>query len=98
MGIPYTRDYDEILDDLSAAISSIPRFYVTFEMDDHDWSSLEDNEKAVCLRTLADDIFYVLGSLPEADVGPGHAEYDAGRGIIKITAGPQLVHVVSLRD
>jgi hypothetical protein len=98
MSIPYTRDYDDILDDLSAAISSIPRFYVTFEMEDSDWSSLEEDEKAVCLRTLADDVFYALGSCPAANVGPGHAEYDAGRGIIKITASPQLVHVVSLRE
>ncbi|MBW5447490.1 hypothetical protein GE107_15640 [Cohnella sp. CFH 77786] len=98
MSIKYTRDYDKILDDLSRAISTIPRFYQTFEMDDGDWTDLDENEKAVCLRTLADDVFYVLGSDPSAPVGPGLAEYDRAHGVIKVTAGPQLVHVVSLRE
>jgi hypothetical protein len=98
MSIKYTRDYDKILDDLSRAISTIPQFYETFEMDDAEWIGLDENEKAVCLRTLADDVFYVLGSDPSAPVGPGLAEYDPGHGVIKITASPQLVHVVSLRE
>jgi hypothetical protein len=98
MNIRYTRDYDKILDDMSQAISTIPQFYETFEMGNEEWSGLTDNEKAVCLRTLADDVFYALGSDPLAEVGPGSAEYDRGHDIIKITAGPQLVHVVTLRE
>ncbi|WP_123043116.1 hypothetical protein [Cohnella candidum] len=98
MSIKYTRDYDKILDDLSRAISTIPQFYETFEMNDTEWTGLDENEKAVCLRTLADDVFYVLGSDPSAPVGPGLAEYDAAHSVIKITAGPQLVHVVTLRE
>lgn len=98
MSIPYTRDYDKILDDLSRAISSIPQFYETFEMNAVEWTELSQNEKDICLRTLADDVFYVLGADPSTPVGPGLAQYDAGHGVIKITAGPQLTHVVSLRE
>lgn len=98
MSIRYTRDYDKILDDLSRAIATIPRFYEMFEMNVTEWTALSQNDKDVCLRTLADDVFYVLGADPSAPVGPGLAEYDAGHGVIKITAGPQLTHVVSLRS
>lgn len=98
MSIKYTRDYDKILDDLSRAIATIPAFYETFEMDAGEWNGLDENDKAVCLRTLADDVFYMLGSDPTATLGPGFAEYDPGHGIIKITASPHLVHVVALRE
>jgi hypothetical protein len=96
--IRYTRSYDDILDDLSNALATIPKFYEAFEMNDTDWSELDDNEKEICVRTLADDVFYVLGSEPAAPVSTGSAEYDAVHGIIKVTAGPQLIHVVSLRE
>lgn len=98
MGIRYTRDYDKILDDLSRAIATIPRFYEMFEMNGAEWTELSQNDKDICLRTLADDVFYVLGADLSAHVGPGFAEYDAGHGIIKITAGPRLTHVVTLCD
>jgi hypothetical protein len=96
--IPYSRDYDRILDDLSDALNTIPRYYETFEMNSEQWAELNDDEKAVCLRTLADDVFYVLGSESIAEVGSGSAEYDESRAMIKINAGPQLVHLVSLRE
>lgn len=98
MAISYTRPYDRILDDLSKAISTVPRFYEAFEMDDDDWGSLNDGEKEICIRTLADDLFYVLGAETSTELGSGSAEYDAGHGVIKVTAGPQLIHVVSLRE
>ncbi len=98
MAIPYSRDYDRILDDLSNALSTVPQFYEAFEMEEGDWQALSKDERDVCIRTLADDLFYVLGGDPSTDVGLGKAEYDAGHGIIKITAGSQLVHVVSLRE
>jgi len=50
------------------------------------------------VRTLADDLFYLLGSEPSAEVGSGTAEYDSGHAIIKITADTQLVHVIALRE
>ncbi len=98
MAIAYSRDYDRILDDLVNAISTVPQFYEAFEMDSSDWDSLSKDERDVCVRTLADDLFYVLGSEPSTDVGLGRAEYDASHSMIKVFAGSGLVHVVSLRE
>jgi hypothetical protein len=98
MAIAYTRSYDHILDDLSRALATVPQFHEAFEMNDEEWDSLKDAEKDICIRTLADDLFYVLGSETSADVGYGSAEYDAGHGVIKVTANSQLVHIVSLRE
>ena len=98
MAISYSRDYDLILDDLSRAIATIPKFYEAFEMDMADWSALDEEDKNICLRTLADDVFYVLGgNASSTAVSSGMAEYDPGHGIIKITADSGLVHVVALR-
>lgn len=98
MAISYTRSYDHILDDLSRALSTVPRFYEAFEMGDEDWAGLSNDERDVCTRTLADDLFYVLGTEDSADVGQGTAEYDSGHSVIKIIADSQLVHVISLRE
>lgn len=98
MAISYTRSYDHILDDLSRALTTVPQFYEAFEMEEADWRELTEGERQVCVRTLADDLFYLLGSEPSAEVGSGTAEYDSGHAIIKITADTQLVHVIALRE
>ena len=98
MAIRYTREYDHILDDLSRAITTVPEFYDAFEMEASDWEALSEDEQSVCVRTLADDVFYALGADPEIPVGTGNATYDATHGIIKVTATSQLVHVIPLRE
>ena len=98
MAINYTRAYDHILDDLSRAITTVPQFYEAFEMEAGDWESLSKDEREICIRTLADDLFYVLGTEASTAVGLGSAEYDSSHAVIKITANAQLVHVVSLRE
>lgn len=98
MAISYTREYDHILDDLSRALVTVPNFYEAFEMEANDWESLSKDERDVCIRTLADDLFYVLGTDASTEVGLGTAEYDSNHSVIKVTANSQLVHVVSLRE
>jgi hypothetical protein len=98
MAISYTRAYDHILDDLSRALATVPQFYKSFEMDTEDWESLSKDEQDICIRTLADDLFYVLGSEKSTEVGLGSAEYDSSHAVIKVTSNAQLVHVVSLRE
>ena len=39
--------------------------------------SMEEDEQEECLRTLADDIFYGLGSAPVMHVGAGSVRHDA---------------------
>jgi hypothetical protein len=98
MAISYTREYDHILDDLSRALLTVPQFHEAFEMETNDWESLTKDEQEICTRTLADDLFYVLGTETSAEVGLGSAEYDSSHGVIKVVANTQLVHVISLRD
>jgi hypothetical protein len=98
MAISYTRTYDHILDDLCRALSTVPHFYEAFEMESEDWEILTQDEQDICVRTLADDLFYVLGSEISTDVGLGNAEYDAHHAVIKVNANDQLVHVISLRE
>ncbi len=98
MAIAYTRSYDHILDDLSRALTTVPLFFEAFEMEADDWESLGKEEREICIRTLADDLFYVLGTETSTDVGLGTAEYDSNHSIIKVTSNPQLVHVISLRE
>lgn len=98
MAIAYTREYDRILDDLSRAIATVPQFHDAFEMSAADWAELSPGERDVCVRTLADDLFYVLGSDPKTEVGRGSAEYDAVRAVIIVSAAPPLVHIIALRE
>lgn len=98
MAIAYSREYDHILDDLSRALSTVPQFYEAFEMETDDWESLTKDEQEICTRTLADDLFYVLGSESSAEVGLGSAEYDSSHGVIKVIANAQLVYVISLGE
>jgi hypothetical protein len=98
MAISYTREYDHILDDLSRALETVPNFYEAFEMEAADWEGLAKEEREICIRTLADDLFYVLGSETNAEVGLGSAEYDSVHAVIKVAANARLVHVISLRE
>lgn len=97
MAIRYTREYDLILDDLSQALVTVPEFFDAFEMNENEWRELSEDEQAVCVRTLADDVFYALGADPEVPVGTGAAYYDAAHSVIRVEATAHLVHVVSLR-
>ncbi|MBB6675003.1 hypothetical protein [Cohnella nanjingensis] len=98
MAIRYTRPYDEILDELSGALATIPDCYETFEMSAQEWDELKPAERDVCIRTLADDLFYVLGSSSAAEAGSGKVEYDKAHHVIKVISTPQLVHLVGLRE
>lgn len=98
MAIRYTRPYDEILDELSEALATIPDCYDTFEMEAQEWAELTQAEKDVCIRTLADDLFYVLGAEKSANAGSGSVEYDKAHHVIKVVSTPQLVHIVGLRE
>ncbi|WEK54790.1 MAG: hypothetical protein P0Y55_01545 [Candidatus Cohnella colombiensis] len=98
MAIRYTRDYDHILDDLSRALLTVPQFYEAFEMEQVEWDALQKEEQEVCVRTLADDLFYMLGAENTAVIGSGTAEYDPSRSLIRVTASEQLIHIIALRE
>lgn len=75
MGIKYTKDYEQIIDQLSEAISRVHHFYEVIDMTEADWRTLEEAEQKECIRTIADDLFYALGSDPQIEIGSGSIEY-----------------------
>jgi hypothetical protein len=96
MGVRFGRDYNEILKDLTAAICEVERFYEFFSMDDDAWSQLCEEEQGECVRTLADDLFYGLGTEPTMYIGRGVVHYDISKHVITVNDGEKCVSIVYL--
>ena len=90
MGVKFGRDYSVIIDELSAALASIEGIHDFFEMDTDDWGALSSEERLECIRTLSDDVIYVLGQQPSASVGTGYVEYSEKEHSLKVTDGPKV--------
>lgn len=96
MGIPFGRDYREILDDFSDALQGIERFYEAFDMTDEEWSELGESEQKACVRTLADDLIYGLGTEPHLSVADSMVRHDAKRHLIRIDQGDAVTRIIHL--
>ncbi|MGG1519440.1 hypothetical protein ABE504_28835 [Paenibacillus oryzisoli] len=96
MGIKYGREYKDIVTDFVKGIELVNGFYELLDMEANDWSALEPEEQEECLRTLADDIFYGLGSAPVMQVGAGSVRHDAANHVLKVHDGEKLVSIVYL--
>jgi hypothetical protein len=96
MGVKFNREYKDIVMDLSAALHAIKDGYETFEMTAEEWSAQDAEEQAEVMRTLADDIFYGLGSAPTLYIGSGKIEYDAVNHLIKVHSDEKVVHIIKL--
>ncbi|PYI55463.1 hypothetical protein [Paenibacillus flagellatus] len=96
MGVKYNREYRDIVRDLGHAIGQIDNCYEAFEMERADWDALDREEQIEFMRTLADDIFYGLGTEPSIEVGEGKVQYDPSNHIIKVWTESQIVHLVKL--
>lgn len=84
MGVKYGRKYSEIINELTAAVSQIEGINEFFEMNADQWAALEDIDRAACLRTLSDDLFFALGHDKRIMAGRGTVEYDPQRHILKV--------------
>lgn len=96
MGVKYARDFKDIINDLSIAIADLQGFYQFFGMEDNEWNELDKEEQDACVRTLCDDIFYVLGENSEINVGNGTVKYDEKHHNIAIFNGKQMIQLISL--
>ncbi|UJF33592.1 hypothetical protein [Paenibacillus hexagrammi] len=96
MGIKYGREYKDIVNDFMRGIALVDGCYDLFEMSEEEWLELEPEEQEECLRTLADDIFYGLGSTPVMQVGIGSVRHDPDNHVIKVHDGEKLVSVIYL--
>jgi hypothetical protein len=96
MGIKFGREYGEIIDDFTKALSNIGDLYTCFEMSEADWRQLEEEERDDCVRTLADDVFYGLGTEGSLAVGSGTVSHDAERHVLKVHSQPDITAIVYL--
>lgn len=96
MGVRYNREYRDIVNDLGNALSQIGDCYEAFEMERVDWEQLDEGEKSEFVRTLADDLFYGLGTEPSIEVGGGKVQYDPVNHVIKVSTESRVTHIVKL--
>lgn len=96
MGVKFGREYNDIVDDLTTAIGQIKNSYDFFEMTEEDWNGLDQEEQTECLKTLADDVFFALGTNPRIQVGQGFLMYEKVKHIIKVNQGDNLITIVNL--
>ncbi|OCT16169.1 hypothetical protein A8709_01620 [Paenibacillus pectinilyticus] len=96
MGIKFGREYKDIVTDFVRGIELVNGFYELLEMSAEDWQELDTEDQEQCLRTLADDIFYGLGSSPVMNVGAGSVRHDASNHVLKVHDGEKLVSVIYL--
>lgn len=95
MAIKYDRDYKDIIDELSNYIYKIDNFYEFFEMTKVDWSNYDEHEKKEFAKTLADDIFYALGSEGSIEIINSIVRYNEDKAVIEILSNNNI-SIVSL--
>ncbi|NGZ78203.1 hypothetical protein [Saccharibacillus alkalitolerans] len=96
MGVKHGRDYGEILQDLTKAVSLIPDSYLFFEMDSEDWERLGAEDRLEVHEALAEDLFYALGTQPSINVGSAVVIHDAVLHRINILIGEKQMTFVTL--
>ncbi|TVY10866.1 hypothetical protein [Paenibacillus cremeus] len=96
MGIKFGREYSDIITDFTDALLSVEGCHDFLEMSEEDWSGLDDAEQKECIKTLADDLFYGLGTESPMTIGECTITHDAKRHLIRINHGDGLTQVIHL--
>ncbi|OXM83206.1 hypothetical protein [Paenibacillus rigui] len=96
MGIKFGREYNDIIDDFTQALHSIDECYTFLEMTNDEWNELEREEQQECMKTLADDLFYGLGTSPKMKVGGCTLSHDKEKHVIVIHHDGKLISVIYL--
>jgi hypothetical protein len=76
MGVKFGREYAAIISEFAQALGPIEEMCVFLGMDAGEWEVLGDTGRFDCIRTIADDLFYALGTEKEVSVGPARIVYD----------------------
>jgi hypothetical protein len=97
VGVKFAREYETIIADLVHAIGEIEGSAELLEIDPEQWGELDEADRAECLRTLADDIFYGLGSETVLPFGDGLITHDPVKHTIQIKyAEDKIIRIVRL--
>jgi len=76
MGVKFGREYAAIIAEFSRALEPLSDVRAFMEMDAAEWDSLGAEGRIDCIRTVADDVFYALGTEKEVSVGAARIVYD----------------------
>ncbi|MFD2117086.1 hypothetical protein ACFSTH_19900 [Paenibacillus yanchengensis] len=96
MGVRHAREYADILQELTKAVSEIEECYTFFEMELADWQQLATEEQSEVMEALADDIFFGLGTVDSIVVGRGTVIHNAKRHLIEVVQDDKIVQIVRL--
>lgn len=96
MGVKFAREYNDILKELTAVIKKIEHLYSFFEMDARMWNDLAEDEKEEYIKTIADDIFYALGTEHKLYIVEAVVEYDVKQHRIVVLQDQVCVGSVDL--
>ncbi|AFH66114.1 hypothetical protein ACVNS2_36115 [Paenibacillus caseinilyticus] len=96
MGIRFGREYNDIISDFTEALQGIDGCHEFLEMSAEDWNVMNSSERKECMKTLADDLFYGLGTESPMSVGGCTVTHDAKRHLIRIDHGEALTRVIHL--
>jgi hypothetical protein len=97
VGVKFAKEYETIIADLVQAIGDMEGCAELLEIDPEQWTELDEADRAECLRTLADDIFYGLGTEPVLPFGDGVITYEPVKHTIQIKyANDKIIRIVHL--
>lgn len=96
MGVKFGREYEDIMQDLTLAISQIEESFTFFEMTLQQWNALDGEEQQECLKTLADDVFFALGTNARVKVGKGILIYEKSKHRIAVDQDGKVIQLVNL--
>lgn len=96
MGIRFKRNYKEINQELVQAIKKIDRIFEVLGMEAKNWNQLQENKKAEYLKTLADDLFYALGTETKVEIGNGYLEYIEKQNKILVSQKDNCTQIINL--
>ena len=71
MGVKFLREYEDITAEIVNLLTEIPDIYTFLDMPEDTWKYLSKLKKSKYLETLADDLFFALGSEPSFEIGSG---------------------------
>ncbi|WP_159881942.1 hypothetical protein [Paenibacillus puerhi] len=96
MGIKFGREYKDIIGDFTEALQSVDGCHEFLEMEEGDWAELAPEDRTACMQTLADDLFYGLGTEPTMSVGDCQVTHDPKRHLIRVDRGDTFTRVIHL--
>ena len=98
MGVKFGREYAAIISELALALGPIDGMCSFVGMDPSEWESLGPEGQIACIRTIADDLFYALGTEKEVVIGQARILYDELHHRIRIRYADDSGTDIALTD